>query len=280
MSGGLLDVITQAKNAMEAFEASLRIKTNNGANMATAGYKSMKNSFKTVFNEVVNDGLQKGDISINPVQYGSGVALGNISLDFSQGTLGEGGPLDAAVSGRGLFVVSPDGGSTHYFTRNGEFHVDTTGTYIVDSSGRMLMGSKPGSGSGSMEPIKTDGQTDIGWAANGVLVSNYAKHKAGTGTGTPLYQIVLADFPNVEGLTQYDGTAFKESAASGTVGTLGTSGQTSFGTVEPQQLEKSNVFFIGETIDALEVQRAMSASLTAIKFANDQISQVINKLFG
>jgi len=281
MTVGLLDIMRRAKNAMSAFETSLRIRTNNASNLATAGYKTLKHSFKTVFNDVASIGFEGiGDVGPqHPVQYGSGVAIANISLDFSQGALGEGGDLDCAISGRGLFVVSPDGGETHLYTRAGEFSIDTTGDYIVDSSGRMLLGTTAGGGEG-LSPIKTDGYTDLGWDDGGILVANYAAHAAGTGVGIPLYQITLADFANVEGLVQYDGTTFQETVASGSVNATGKSGTDSFGTVEPQQLEKSNVFFIGETIDSLEVQRAMSAALTAIKIASDQIAQVSNKLFG
>jgi flagellar hook protein FlgE len=234
----------------------------------------MKYSFKTVFNDVMNEGFQ-GDITgggqKNPTQFGSGVTMGNISIDFSQGALGEGGALDCAISGRGLFMVSPDGGSTTYYTRNGQFFVDVTGQYIVDSSGRTLMGEGG--------PITTQGNTDLGWGPDGILLGDYSKFKAGTSQGIQLGKVKLADFSNVEGLVQYDGTAFKESISSG-VSYQGVSGDGSFGKVEPQQLEKSNVFFVGETIDSIEVQRAMSASLTAIKIASDQISQVINKLMG
>ena len=45
-----------------------------------------------------------------------------------------------------------------------------------------------------------------------------------------------------------------------------------------QAIEKSNVFFIGETVDAMEVQRAMSASLTAVKIASQQIQNIIQQL--
>jgi flagellar hook protein FlgE len=271
---GLLDIMRRAKNAMNAYTLSLRITTNNGANMATPGYKALKHSFKTVFNDVMTEGFQgntDGTGQQDPMQFGSGVSLANISLDFSQGALGEGGALDCAVSGRGLFVVSPDAGKTYLYTRNGQFHVDTTGQYIVDSSGRQLMGENG--------PITTQGQTDLGWGPGGVLLGDYTAFKAGTSSGVQLGQVRLADFSNVEGLVQYDGTALKETVASG-VSSTGKSGDGAFGTVEPQQLEKSNVFFVGETIDSIEVQRAMSATLTAIKIASDQISQVINKLLG
>jgi len=142
------------------------------------------------------------------------------------------------------------------------------------------LGTAAGGSAASLSPILTGGGSDLGWATGGVLVSNYTNYKAGTEAAKPLAQIALADFANVEGLIQYDGTAFKESVVSGSPNKIGFAGTGSFGTVEPQQIEKSNVFYIGETIDALEVQRAMSAALTAIKMANDQISQVINKLFG
>lgn len=137
MSNGLLDIMVRSKNAMEAYEASLRIHTNNGANLATSGYKAMTHSFKTIFNEVLHNGYTDPSGSgggINPVQFGSGVTIANIKLDFSQGDLGEGGSLDMAVAGRGLFVITSntteDG--NYLYTRNGEFRVDSTGQYIVD----------------------------------------------------------------------------------------------------------------------------------------------------
>ena len=271
-SVGLLDIVRRAKNAMNAYNESLRIHTNNSANMATIGYKALKQSFKTVFNDVVNEGFQGEGTAgqINPMQFGSGVSLGGISLDFSQGALGEGGQLDCAVSGRGLFIVSPDGGSTFYYTRNGNFHVDTTGQYIVDTSGRMLIGEGD-------SPVSTGGYTDLGWGPNGILIGNYTAYRDGTAPAIQVGRIQLADYTNVEGMVQYDGTALKESSVSGTRYT-GFSGEGSFGTVESESLEKSNVFYTGETIDAIEVQRAMSATLSAIKIASDQISQVINKL--
>ena len=50
------------------------------------------------------------------------------------------------------------------------------------------------------------------------------------------------------------------------------------GGVVPRQLEQSNVFYLGETIDSIETQRAMSGSLTLIRLASDTISQFINRL--
>ncbi len=282
MSNGLLDIMVRARNAMESYEASLRIHTNNSANLSTSGYKALTHSFKTVFNEVVNGGYtSENGGGTNPTQYGSGVTLANIQVDFSQGELGEGGALDCAVAGRGLFVVGAAAGedAQYLYTRNGEFKVDSTGKYIVDSSGRKLMGYGAG-GSGAIAPMQTQGYTDLGWKDGGVLVANYQAEKDGTGTAVEIGRVALVDFVNPEGLVQHDGSAFEESVASGAPTSFGLPSTGTFGEVMAQQLEKSNVFYIGETIDSIEVQRAMSAVLTAIKTASDQISQVINKLSG
>lgn len=251
--------------------------------MATPGYKTLQTSFKTVFNEMVSSGFE-GDANVgtkNPEQFGSGVAMGNIRLDMSQGALSEGGPLDCAVAGRGFFMITPDSGRTNYFTRSGEFFVDTTGQYLVDSSGRQLLGTTPGNPGGAIAPIKTHGYTDIGWGRNGILVNNYEASKvAGGPQAEPIAQIILSDFSNPEGLAQYDGTAFLDTPASGSPARTGFAGTIGLGTIESQQLEKSNVFYIGESIDAIETQRAMNAMTSSIKIASDMISDVMNKILG
>lgn len=135
-------------------------------------------------------------------------------------------------------------------------------------------------GGGTLQPLQTQGFKDLGWKDGGILVANYQLEKDGKGTATELGRVALSDFVNVEGLVQHDGTSFEESVASGKAILTGKAGEGTLGEVLAQQLEKSNVFYIGETIDSIEVQRAMSAMLTAIKTASDTISQVINKLSG
>jgi flagellar hook protein FlgE len=50
------------------------------------------------------------------------------------------------------------------------------------------------------------------------------------------------------------------------------------GTIKPGQIEQSNVFYLGETINALEIQRAMSGNLSVVRMASDLISSFIQKL--
>lgn len=291
MSSGLRDMFDQANNAMRAFETALRIHTNNSANISTSGYKALRYDFDTIFNEVLSSGTPaNGNLgSTNPIQTGPGVTISNIQSDFKQGELGEAGRMDLAISGRGLFLVSRDGGNTFLYTRNGEFKVDSTGKFIVDSSGRQVYGFPIVGGvpqTGQLVPLKTDGFSSefMGWRDNGVLVGNFddgdANTPAAPGAETPLYQIALTDFNNPGGLQLEDGTAFDETVASGAPLNIAVAGTGVYGNISSQKLEKSNVFFIGETIKSIEVQRALSASLSAVKTASDIISSVINKLSG
>ena len=94
----------------------------------------------------------------------------------------------------------------------------------------------------------------------------------------PAFQIALSDFPNKAALIQHDGTTFKATPAAGIPFIPVPAGTSGMGEAVSGSVEKSNVFFTGETVDAMEVQRAMSASLTAVKIASEQIQNIIQQL--
>lgn len=289
----LFDVMKNGKNSMKAYQYAVKASTANMGNLETTGYKGINYSFETVFNQVLSGGARadasSGVGGVNPVQLGSGSALSGINVNFEQGEIVESGKLSAAILGTGLFIVSDDGGKSFLYTRAGEFMTDNAGN-IADSQGRVLYGYKldeDGNAlSSNLVPIKSDGNPDVGWdymGNSGVLKTNYFATKQAADAGEPLpdskalYQIAITSFPNPSGLLQYDGTSFKETPSSGTAMVSKASGS-DYGIVYSQSREKSNVFYIGEMLDALEVQRAMSASLTAIKIANQQIQNIIQQL--
>ena len=102
----------------------------NLANINTAGYKRTVNSFSRELMarlcEVEDESVPEGQIKINSV------------LDFSQGSLLKTDrSLDAAINGKGFFVVeTPDG---PLYTRNGMFQVNLQGQ-LVDDEGRIVSG--------------------------------------------------------------------------------------------------------------------------------------------
>lgn len=288
----LMDVMTNGKNAMKAFDQALQLSTANMGNVETNGYKSLQYSFQTIFNDVVRGGSaarMDGSGGVNPLQMGSSVALGGVNLDFEQGEMKEGNDMNLAVLGTGMYVVSEDGGNSFLYTRNSEFGFDSDG-YVVDPEGRRLYGFKIAEDgsviTNKLVPVKSDGYTDVGWeykADSGKLIAGYSQYKYAVENDMDLpetkslYQVALTSFVNRSGLVQNDGTTFKPTVASGDPLPYKVSGG-DYGNAYSQTIEESNVFYVGEMLEALGVQRAMQASLTAVKMANQQIQNVVQQL--
>ncbi|MBU0672780.1 MAG: flagellar hook-basal body complex protein [Candidatus Margulisbacteria bacterium] len=270
----MLNMMGQAKNAIEAYNSALQASSSNIANMNVTGYKKLDVSFQSVFERVLSYGTAaSGDLGgTNPKQTGQGMTLSNVSVDFSAGEFTNGSGLDLAISGQGLFIVSADGGTTNAYSRAGNFEVDSAGNltsnglqvYGLDASGNLTAISNLPSG------IKSDYQ----WLADGTL--EYSADGGATFTSTG-YRIALSFFPNPNGLAQGQGTTFVETPASGSASNAQAPGG-AVGSINPGKLEQSNVFYLGETIDALEFQRAMTGNLTVLRMASDMISSFISKL--
>ncbi|PIS29408.1 hypothetical protein COT42_05515 [Candidatus Saganbacteria bacterium CG08_land_8_20_14_0_20_45_16] len=273
----MLDMMENAKNAIEAYNDALKASSANIANMNVTGYKKVDVSFQSIFEKVLNQGTAANNETggTNPTQFGQGMAVSGVSIDFSSGEFIEGNSLNLAISGQGLFIVSANGGSSFAYTRAGNFEIDAAGN--LSSNGMQVYGFNS---SGALVPIAglpSGNQSDYKWNSDGTLT--YTPDSTAT---TPTYintgyTIALTYFVNPNGLAQGQGTSFLETPASGSPATPQTTGG-AVGAIKPGQLEQSNVFYLGETIDALELQRAMSGNLTVIKMASDMISQFINRL--
>ncbi|MFH1683251.1 MAG: flagellar hook-basal body complex protein [Candidatus Margulisiibacteriota bacterium] len=272
----MFDMMGQAKNAIEAYNTALKASSSNIANMNVTGYKRLDVSFQSVFEQVLNRGTAaQGNLGgTNPKQTGQGMALSSVAVDFSSGEYVDGSSLDLAIAGQGLFIVSADGGNSNLYTRAGNFDIDSTGS--LTSNGMQVYGLD---GSGSLIPITSlpsGTKSDYRWLADGTL--QYSADGGTTYTSTG-YRIALTYFPNPNGLAQAQGTSFAETPASGSAASAQAAGG-AVGALYTSKLEQSNVFYLTETIDALELQRAMSGNLTVIRMASDMISSFINKLSG
>jgi flagellar hook protein FlgE len=270
----MLDMITQAKNSIEAYNTALKATSSNIANMNVTGYKRLDVSFQSIFEKVLNRGTAAGGGmgGTNPRQYGQGMSVSNISVDFSSGEYAEGTGLDLAISGEGMLILSPDGGSSYLYSRNGNFAADADGN--LTSNGMQVYGLN---NSGSLVPITglpSGNKADYRWQPDGTLEYSSDGGQTYTPTG---YRIALTYFSNPNGLAQAQGTSFAETPASGSPASASAPGG-AVGSVKPGYLEQSNVFYLEETIEALDIQRAMNGNLTVIRMASDMISQFINRL--
>jgi len=134
-----------------AFQNRLDVVANNLANADTVAYKEARVTFSDALYETLRGGRAGSDLGLgglNPLQIGSGVSLGSVQVRHSQGSLERTGQaLDAAIEGRGMFVLS-DGAGTFY-TRDGASVLDSTNTLVGATSGFRVQGW-----------MGTDGQVD------------------------------------------------------------------------------------------------------------------------
>ena len=106
---------------------------NNLANVNTTGFKGAMMQFED---------LASADFAtVNGVgQVGRGVRVSTIYSDWGQGAFESSTEAtDMAISGDGLFVVSPLGEDMKYYSRAGNFRFDSDG-YLVDPHGYVLQG--------------------------------------------------------------------------------------------------------------------------------------------
>lgn len=110
---------------------AMSIVGDNIANASTVGFKRERANFEDILGgELTNQRM------------GGGVFLGNAQTMMEQGGLQQtGNPLDLALQGKGMFVVSGnhDGTTGNFYTRAGQFSMTNTGT-IVNQQGMKLQG--------------------------------------------------------------------------------------------------------------------------------------------
>ena len=121
-----------ALSGLNAASTAIDVIGNNLANLNTPGFKESIVSFHDLVTQSIGAGL-------GSTQVGFGVGTPITLRQFSQGALqSTGGPLDAAISGDGFFVVQNSNGATEY-TRGGNFQVDTNGD-LITATGEMVQG--------------------------------------------------------------------------------------------------------------------------------------------
>src|SRR5690242_18644590 len=120
---GLASALTTALTGLNAAETQIDVAGNNLANSQTVGFKASNTVFITQFLQTQSLGSAPSgtDGGTNPRQTGLGVRVGEISPNFTQGTIEvSSNPSDLAIQGDGFFIVQGSQGERLY-TRNGIF---------------------------------------------------------------------------------------------------------------------------------------------------------------
>jgi flagellar hook protein FlgE len=154
MSNALLSGVS----GLTAHQKMIDVAGNNLANVNTTAFKSSRVTFAEMLSETLQDAsAPTANLGgTNPMQSGSGVKVGSIDRDMSQGSLEyTGNSLDVAIEGSGYFVLND--GTSDCFTRVGQFAVDSQ-YYLVDPTTgyRVQRVGSEGTTEGFQDPTSND----------------------------------------------------------------------------------------------------------------------------
>ena len=129
-------------SGLQAHQIAMDVEGNNISNVNTYGFKYNRANFADILSQTPRVATApQGQLGgQNAMQIGLGTTINSTTRIFSQGTLtATDKQTDLALQGNGFFVVSPDGGTTRYYTRNGDFVRDKAGNF-VNNSGYIVQG--------------------------------------------------------------------------------------------------------------------------------------------
>ena len=148
---------------LQAHQIAMDVEGNNIANVNTVGFKYSRANFDDLIYQTsrIATGPQNRHGGVNSMQVGLGVQTNSTTRIFKQGSLQTTDTqTDIALQGDGFFMVSPDGGKTTYYTRNGDFSRDSVGNF-VDNGGNIVQGWMRDEVTGEIDPTRPIGDIKI-----------------------------------------------------------------------------------------------------------------------
>ncbi|MCD6450287.1 MAG: flagellar hook protein FlgE [Thermotogaceae bacterium] len=130
-----------AISGLKSFQTSMDVVGSNIANVNTPGYKASRVVFQTALSQLLKSARtpSEGLGGINPIQIGLGSRIAAIDKMMTQGSFqSTGKKTDLAIQGDGFFIVTD--GVRKYYTRAGNFDLDSNGNLIQTSTGLKVMG--------------------------------------------------------------------------------------------------------------------------------------------
>lgn len=129
-------------SGMQAHQIALDVESNNIANVNTTGFKYSRADFSTMVSQTKRSATipYAGYGGVNDFSVGLGTGIETTTKIFEQGSLQNTDRKgDLALEGKGMFVVSNNGGYSNMYTRDGAFMFDAVGN-LVNTSGFIVQG--------------------------------------------------------------------------------------------------------------------------------------------
>ncbi len=192
--------------------------------------------------------------------YGTGVAVGSTTKDFSVGPLTQtNSQLDLAIQGSGFIEVTMPDGSLGY-TRGGTLSVSSD-NFLLSPQGYEIKPSIRLPANPTSITISASGQVSV---------------TTGTSTtATQVGQIELASFNNPGALTPLGNGIYTPSATSGRA-TYAKPGDSSTGTLSQGFVEGSNVNMVNQMVNLMVAQRAYELSAKVVQTSDELMSMTNN----
>ena len=259
----MLSQLHMAKSGTFVYQRMLQVVANNIANAQTVGFKKRRTEVESLFPLVLERAVSEfDDVSGAPgkkrkryIEYGQGVRITNIRKDFSNGVIEvTNRPLDIALEGRGFLQFRmPDG--TYGYGRAGNLQKNQNGD-ILNANGFPL-----------------DPPLTIPRNVQDIIINQEGRVfavTAETAEQQEIGQILLAHFPNEEGLKDIGQNLYKETVMSGEV-ELKEAARGGMASIRQRSLEFSNVNIIEEMMAMLMTQRAFEVIIKSMKSADDML---------
>lgn len=254
-----------AKTGLSAQDTSLKVISNNLANISTVGFKKDRAVFEDLMYQVKR---QPGADSAEGTQLPSGLQLGNGVRTVGTQKLFTSGEIqiteeayDVAINGRGFFQITMPNGEIGY-TRNGQFHLNSDNE-IVTAEGYLLEPAVTLPDEVQTFTVGLDGTVEV-------VV-------AGSADPVQIAQLEIADFVNPQGLLAIGQNLFTETASSGAP-QIATPGENGTGILRQGMLEASNVNAVEELVNMITTQRAYEINSKVISTADEMLSFVTQQL--
>jgi flagellar hook protein FlgE len=249
-----------AISGLKGHQTMMDVVGNNIANVNTTAFKSSRITFQDIISQTLR-GAQAPSATqggLNPMQVGLGMQTGSIDAIMTQGNLqSTSKPTDVAIQGDGFFQVS-DGTNTFY-TRDGNFTMDSAGSLIHASTGLQVVPAVTVPAGATNLNIAQTGQ--VSWTVGATVTTG------------PV--ITLANFTNPAGLTRMGNDLYQVSNNSGAA-TPGTAGTGGLGTLQSGFLEMSNVDLAAQFTNMIIAQRGFQANSRVITASDEILQDLVN----
>lgn len=256
----LIGTLTSGVSALRTFSKGLEVIGANIANVNTTAYKNSSTSFADTFSNTI--GTASGQ-----AQIGSGVQLGGITTDYTQGNVsGTGKPTDLAISGEGYFVVRD--GTTDFATRDGAFHFDPTGN-LLNAQNKAVLSST----GVAIKVLNYANVSSYNIGLDGVITVNYSDATPQSKTEI----IGLVKVADQSKLVKQGSNLFDLKSAGLTLpADIKAPKSAGLGSIQANSLEMSNVDLTSQFAELITTQRSFQAGSRLVTVSDTVLEDIVN----